>query len=829
MGYYYIQLLFNSKGFLESAKNFTELCFQYSNSNPTLVTQVITKTKMTFNIPKQVILIKDLSTKSVILYPSRAHIVRDINDVMLKPGPNEIEIYGLTPTVDEHSIQIEGRGAATIVDMTIDLVPNRDIFEEVYPEESDESSSESEYEYADSDDEVESVSKISKELKDLRAEAAEAVEMQNSANQRLVALDMYAKSVAAEHNAPDDVSELLEKYETDRLAIYKVHTSATKAIEGLNKRIARKENEKLNAGRGYRKEKKDLMKQKEKDRRRKELHKAERKKEAKHTKQERLRYWPKKVYKVTLQLETASTETPSSSRRGSVDSITLAQSPPPEPGKAESATETIISLSLSYVTKEAGWSPRYDLKISSLQKSAMIVYRTEFLNRTGETWKDTKLTFSTSQTSYQGLDDVVPFMHAWRVKLGKYGSGEEGLLSTEEAQKPRSGRPTADTFNRSEVFGVDENYVAQLEKKFAQQTAPPGVSRTARQIPQAQTSMAFGGFGSTTNMQSSHSMMMQQPQNAWGTSQVLQQENRELDSGIQHARGGRKSGGALLRTRHRSTAEGSEKEERMEESYDPTIEDSEYSATVKFEESVWEDSGLTATYDVPGARTLTPSSMTRRHKIVSLNAANIHLSHICVPKLRAAAFLRAKIRNPSSSVTLLKGSAGVTLDGSFLGNMTLPRVSPGQLFDLPLGVDPGIHINYPKPSVHRSTQGIMFNKESAQVFTRSIWLNNTKPTPIELLVIDQVPVSEDERLKIVITEPKGLAREGDSVKAGTSAKAGSSGSTAVMKGSSWGHALAKMKKNGEINWTVNLEKGQACLLKLDYEARLPQAEKIVPA
>ena len=784
---------------------------------------------MTFNIPKQVISIKDLSTKSVILYPSRAHIVRDINDVMLKPGPNEIEIYGLTPTVDEHSIQIEGRGAATIVDMTIDSVPNRDIFEEVYPEESDESSSESEYEYADSDDEIESVSKISKELKDLRAEAAEAVEMQDSANQRLVALDKYAKSVAAEHNTPDDVGKLLEKYETDRLAIYKVHASATKAIEGFNKRIARKENEKLNAGREYRKEKKGLMKQKEKDRRRKELHKAEQKKEAKHTKQERLRYWPKKVYKVTLQLETASTETPSSSRRGSIDSVTLAQSLLPEPGKAESATETIISLSLSYVTKEAGWSPRYDLKISSLQKSAMIVYRTEFLNRTGETWKDTKLSFSTSQTSYQGLDDVVPFMHAWRVKLGRYGSGEEGLLSTEEAQKPRSGRPTADTFNRSEVFGVDENYVAPLEKKFVQQRAPPGVFRTAQQLPQAQTSMAFGGFRSTTNMQSSHSMMMQQPQNAWGTSQVLQQECKELDSGIQQARRGRKSGGALLGMRHRSTAEGSEKEEQVEESYDPTIEDSEYSATVKFEESVWEDSGLTATYDVPGARTLTPSSMTRRHKIVSLNAANIHLSHICVPKLRAAAFLRAKIRNPSSSVTLLKGSAGVTLDGSFLGNMTLPRVSPGQLFDLPLGVDPGIHINYPKPSVHRSTQGIMFNKESAQVFIRSIWLNNTKPTPIELLVIDQVPASEDERLKIVVTEPGGLAREGDSVKAGTSAKAGSSGSTAVMKGSSWGHALAKMKKNGEINWTVNLEKGQACLLKLDYEARLPQAEKIVPA
>lgn len=775
-------------------------------------------------------MIKDLATKSVILYPSRAHIVRDINDVVLKPGPNEIEIYGLSPTVDEHSIQIEGRGAATIVDMTVDLVPNCDIFEEVYPEELDESSSESEYEYEDSDDEAESVKNISKELKELRSQAAAAVEMQNSVNQRLMALDRYAKSITVEHNSPDDVSKLLQKYEIDRLAIYKAHATAAETIEGLNKRIARKESEKLKAGKEYRKGKKSLMKQRERDRLRKEQKRAEQKKEAKHTKQERFRYWPKKLYKISLQLETVPNETPSSSRRGSMDSVTLAQSSLPETGNTESfATEAIISLSLSYVTKEAGWSPRYDLKISSLQKSAIIVYRTEFLNRTGETWKDTKLSFSTSQTSYQGLDDVVPFMNTWRVKLGRYGSSEDGLLSTEEAQKPRSGRPTTDTFNRSELFGIDENYAVPLEEKFAQQIAPPGASCTTQQAPQTQQPVAFGGSRPTTNMQSSHSMMLQGPQNAWGTSQVFQQGNKRLDRGIQDARRRRRSGSTLLRMRHRSAAEGSEKEERAEEAYIPTIEESEYSAVVEFEDSVWEDSGLTATYDVPGIRTITPSSMTRRHKIASLNAANIHLSHICVPKLRAAAFLRAKIRNPSSSVTLLKGSAGVTLDGSFLGNMTLPRVSPGQIFDLPLGVDPGIHINYPKPSVHRSTQGMMFNKESAQVFTRSIWLSNTKPTAIELLVIDQVPVSEDERLKIVITEPKGLAHEGDSVEAGTSAKEGSSGSTIVTKGSSWGHALAKMKKNGEINWMVNLEKGQACLLKLDYEARLPQAEKIVPA
>ena len=246
-----------------------------------------------------------------------------------------------------------------------------------------------------------------------------------------------------------------------------------------------------------------------------------------------------------------------------------------------------------------------------------------------------------------------------------------------------------------------------------------------------------------------------------------------------------------------------------------------------FEESTWEDCGLTATYELPGTRTIAPASLNRRHKIVSITATNIQLSYIAIPKLRAAAFLRAKVRNPSTSVTLLKGMAGVTLDGSFLGNISLPRVSPAQPFTLSLGTDPAIHVSYPKPTVHRSTTGL-FSKESAQAFSRSIWLTNTRSTPVELLVLDQIPMSQDERLRIDIAQPRGLNKEGDSVRAGQNAREGG-GSGSTQQAAAWGKAVAALKKNGEVAWTVNLEKGQACLLKLDYEARLPSYESIVNA
>jgi hypothetical protein len=183
-------------------------------------------------------------------------------------------------------------------------------------------------------------------------------------------------------------------------------------------------------------------------------------------------------------------------------------------------------------------------------------------------------------------------------------------------------------------------------------------------------------------------------------------------------------------------------------------------------------------------------------------------------------------------VTLLRGSAGVTLDGSFLGNMNLPRVSPGEVFDVSLGVDPAIHVNYPKPTVRRSTQGIaLINKESAQLFERSVWLDNTGSEAVEILVLDQVPVSEDERLRVNIVTPSGLVNEGDS--AGTGEAARPSGSKAVPgsgdKKEGWGSAVAKLQKMGEIAWMVKLEGGKGVLLKLVYEAKLPPSERIVSA
>ena len=84
---------------------------------------------------------------------------------MVKPGSNEITIHGITPTADENSIKVEGTGAAIITDMTIDLEDNHEIFDDVYPSDSEDEGSLKSDDSSESDDESQAVKDLSAQIR----------------------------------------------------------------------------------------------------------------------------------------------------------------------------------------------------------------------------------------------------------------------------------------------------------------------------------------------------------------------------------------------------------------------------------------------------------------------------------------------------------------------------------------------------------------------------------------------------------------------------------------------------------------------------------------
>lgn len=763
----------------------------------------------------------------------------------MKPGSNEITIYGITPTADESSIKVEGTGAAIITDMTIDLIFNREHYEDVYPSDAEEEKSSESDDSPGSESESQAVKELTSQLKKLEVSSKEATEERNSAQGRLRMLENYAESLI--ESRPDDITACVEAYRTVRAKAFENHKNGECQLKDHEEQIAKLRVKKRKLVQKEEEKKRKANQAKSKEEEKKEREKQKKINEKNRLRQERIQLWPKKVYKVVLSLDTSSGMTPASSRRGSIDSLqkTSRSSQPEGQSKADNETADVsnIDLSISYITHSASWSPRYDLASNTSSKSGSITYRAEFRNTTSETWRETKVVLSTSQTSFQGLGESIPQIQPWHIRLAK-GFGEQ---STDDA-----------LFSRTEQYGNNHNRNVFGQKPQAPRNQLFGRSKAGNElsifggiqpqnlfgapvpVPPPQnppapgtSSNLFGNLGSSrTGQEEGRGFDYSGGSGLFGNSNTVQQWSGPVPTAASQHFGGFQAQPNIAPILQQQAAAPLADEDEADLDT-ATIAPNE--AALAFEESTWEESGLTTAYTVPGLKTIAPSYTTRRHKIASIPLSSITLSHIIVPKLRTAAFLKARLRN-TSSTTLLKGPVGLTLDGTFLGNTTLPRSSPGEAFVLNLGVDPALNVVYSKPTLRRSQTGV-FQKEGSRIYTRSCTLTNTKNnTIVEATVLDQVPVSEDDKLKVEVLVPKGLRKDDDlPVKAGVgqiNEGTGKKGSTYAEHCTGdekvkWGKASARMKKEGEIQWDVKLNPGQGVKLELEYEAKLPGGENII--
>lgn len=739
--------------------------------------------------------------------------------------------------------------------MTVDLILNKEKYDDIYPNE-EEDSEDNDDEEAALEPENDVIKRYKDESEKLDNLVKEASDEQLSANSRLNILEQYGTTVAK--SSPEGLSRGIEQYKAERKKIFEDHTASVAKLKKFQDDRALLDKETRKAREAVRRETAKADRAKGKKAAEKLLAQQEKQREAQRLKDERVAFWPKKVYRVVLSLETNADFTPGSSRRGSVSSLAKPTITPPspeakpgsdrhEPSSDEGAFQ--IGLAISYITYSASWSPRYDLSLATPTRSATITYRAEFLNKTSESWRDAKIILSTSQTAFQGLGELIPTMEPWHISLTKGLGGsnvDDALFSRREVQN----KSNVDGFMqrklqepRSSLFGLPNQSTSLFHQQVQQQQTSYQPQQLRQQQQQQQNS--FGGFGKQT---------LNQNQNNAGSGLFGASLQSNCFSTVPSASAG---AGGLFGSSSGTSAPGAPAIHNSLVTH-LSSEDSDYdtqtivphNATIDFEESSWEETGLTATYDVPGLRSIPPSNLTRRHRITSITLKDIQLSYVLVPKLRAAAFLKARLRN-SSTITLLRGPAGLTLDGSYLGNITLPRCSAGEVFNLNLGTDPAINVVYSKPVVRRSQTGV-FSKEGSCVFTRSILITNTKrKDSLDGIVLDQIPVSEDEKLRVDVLQPKGLRNEGDQVPSGvvatveavrhgttdaqnnnknnrdSSASSSSYDARSSGKEEKWGKAVATLKKGGEIRWNIKLNPGQGVRFVLEYETKFPSNERIV--
>ena len=152
-----------------------------------------------------------------------------------------------------------------------------------------------------------------------------------------------------------------------------------------------------------------------------------------------------------------------------------------------------------------------------------------------------------------------------------------------------------------------------------------------------------------------------------------------------------------------------------------------------------------AVFTVPGKLTV---MSTGEQKRVQLDVADLEpvLVVRTVPRVNPKAFLYTKVSAPKTT-PYLPGQVSLFRDGTFAGTGRLPQLAPGEEFELGFGADDAVRVRHAILDEKRGESGIISSSKT-DVRNFRISVKNMHERPIQLVIQDQIPVSQQQDIKV---------------------------------------------------------------------------------
>jgi len=164
--------------------------------------------------------------------------------------------------------------------------------------------------------------------------------------------------------------------------------------------------------------------------------------------------------------------------------------------------------------------------------------------------------------------------------------------------------------------------------------------------------------------------------------------------------------------------------------------------------------------------------------------------YYCAPKLDPTAFLIARVSG-FEQYDLLPGQANLFFGNTFVGETYIDPSIIDDTLDLSLGRDQSIVVKREKIKDYNVSKKV--GNSTKQSLGIEISAKNTKATSIELVIEDQIPISSDKEIEVVLDEAK----------------------TALLK-----------PETGTLRWTKNIGAGSSEILQFRYSVKYPSDRKI---
>ncbi|MEC4813686.1 MAG: mucoidy inhibitor MuiA family protein [Scytonema sp. PMC 1069.18] len=123
--------------------------------------------------------------------------------------------------------------------------------------------------------------------------------------------------------------------------------------------------------------------------------------------------------------------------------------------------------------------------------------------------------------------------------------------------------------------------------------------------------------------------------------------------------------------------------------------------------------------------------------------------YVAMPSLVSFAYLQANVKNNPNGATLLAGKANIFRDNTFVGTTQLENIASGQEFQLNLGIDEGLRVQ--RDLIERQVDKKLIGSNIRMTFGYRIVITNLLNQEADLRLIEQLPVSRNEQIKVRLT------------------------------------------------------------------------------
>ncbi|KAG8731521.1 hypothetical protein FRC10_001656 [Ceratobasidium sp. 414] len=227
---------------------------------------------------------------------------------------------------------------------------------------------------------------------------------------------------------------------------------------------------------------------------------------------------------------------------------------------------------------------------------------------------------------------------------------------------------------------------------------------------------------------------------------------------------------------------------------------------------------LSATFGISG-RSDIPSDQASHKVVIAVLDLTAELEWVCVPREKECVFLRCKVVN-ASEFTLLPGEASVFMDDNFVSKSRIEA-----------SVDSALRVTYPPVrTLQRAINQSGFfpgkhPKQSVVAHSQRVTVRNSRPGTISSLrILDHVPVSTDDHIKVNVLSPSGLGPVVEQSETPDTSKNKDRPWTNVQKGVTARWADLDVGGEGTVEWACEMQPNEELELELAWEVSAPTGQ-----